>query len=87
MNGGSYALLVDNEETVPIPFDATASEIQAILESLSFVNPGDVSVEGDLLSGRIEVLWQGRLADNLPQTVIPNTSNLEGVAGAVPRNP
>jgi hypothetical protein len=47
--GGTFTLTFDGQTTAPIPFDAPASgagSVQAALESLSNLAPGDISVSG-----------------------------------------
>lgn len=47
--GGSFTLTYDGQETAPIAYDATTSEIQAALEDLSNVKEGDIVVSGGSL--------------------------------------
>jgi hypothetical protein len=42
--GGTYTLTFDGQTTAPIAWDATAGTIQAALEALSNIAPGDVVV-------------------------------------------
>jgi hypothetical protein len=44
--GGTYTLTYNGETTAPIDFDASSAEIQAALEALPGVDPGDVTVAG-----------------------------------------
>jgi PKD repeat protein/type 1 glutamine amidotransferase len=45
-NGGTFAMTWEGETTAPIPFNANAAAIQAALEGLAAVEPGDVFVSG-----------------------------------------
>jgi hypothetical protein len=45
-NAGTYKITFDGEQTAAIAFNATAAAVQAALEALSNVNPGDVVVTG-----------------------------------------
>ena len=42
---GTFALRFDGQTTADIAYNATAAEVQAALESLDNINPGDVRVE------------------------------------------
>lgn len=44
--GGSFTLTYNGQTTAAIDFDATGSEVDAALEALSNVEPGDVTVTG-----------------------------------------
>lgn len=44
--GGTFTLEFDGQETAPIAYNATAGAVQAALEALSNVAPGDVTVTG-----------------------------------------
>jgi sugar lactone lactonase YvrE len=50
------------QTTAPLPFDATASEVQAALEALETPEPGDVAVSG-AAGGPWTVEFTGNLAD------------------------
>jgi sugar lactone lactonase YvrE len=43
--GGTFKLVFEGEETAPLPFNATAAEVQIALEGLSAIGAGNVSVE------------------------------------------
>ena len=43
--GGTFTLTFDGQTTAPIAFNATAAAIQAALEALSNIEPGDVVVD------------------------------------------
>jgi hypothetical protein len=44
---GSYRLIYDGQQTIPIEFDATSAEVQSALEALTTIGSGNVAV-GDL---------------------------------------
>jgi hypothetical protein len=44
--GGTFTIKHGGEETAPLPFNATAGEVQAALEGLLSIGPGNVHVEG-----------------------------------------
>lgn len=44
--GGTYTLTFSGQTTAPIAYNANAAAIQAALEALSNINPGDVTVSG-----------------------------------------
>lgn len=45
--GGTFTVTFDSQTTAAIAYNATAAVVQAALEGLSNVNPGDVAVTGD----------------------------------------
>ena len=46
ITAGVFTLTFDSEETAEIAFDATAEEVEAALNALDGVHPGDVEVSG-----------------------------------------
>ena len=44
--GGTYTITYDGQTTAAVAFDATAAAVQAALEALSNIDPGDVTVSG-----------------------------------------
>jgi photosystem II stability/assembly factor-like uncharacterized protein len=44
--GGTFSLTYSGQETQPLAFDATAGEVQAALEALGRIGPGNVAVSG-----------------------------------------
>jgi len=44
--GGTFTLTYAGQTTAPIPFNATAAQLQAALENLPNLNPGDIVVTG-----------------------------------------
>ena len=45
--GGTFTLTFDGQTTAPIAFNANAAAIQAALEGLANIEPGDVLVTGN----------------------------------------
>jgi autotransporter-associated beta strand protein len=65
--GGSWNLAFNGFTTGPIPWSATAAEVQAALETLSTIGAGNVAVVGDAGNG-YQLTFQGRLhGTDLPQ--------------------
>lgn len=62
VTGGSFELIFEGEETAPIPFDATAAEIDAALEPLSTIGAGNVDVQ--IVEGKYLVEFVGALGDD-----------------------
>lgn len=72
--GGSYTLTFDGQTTASIPYNANAAAIQAALEALSNVAPGDIVVTG---TGPFTLTFGGEYDDtNVPQTTA--TASLTG---------
>lgn len=59
---GTITIGVDGETTAAIAFNATAAAVQAALEALSNVSPGDIVVTGGPLPGTITLSFGGRFA-------------------------
>jgi len=76
ITAGSWNYLLEMEglvEAVDIPFDATAADIQRLLESLRPIKPGNVSVAGTLAT-TVVITYQGKLAAyNIPAPVIDDS--------------
>ena len=45
--GGTFTLTFNGQTTAPIAYNATAAQIQAALEALSNIAPGDIIVTGN----------------------------------------
>lgn len=78
--GGTVTYTFDGETTAGVSAAATvtAAVIQAALETLASVNPGDVTVTG-ATGGPFTVTFGGRyLGTNVPQLVVDNTSATGG---------
>jgi len=90
----SFTITFDGQTTASIDDDATAADVQAALEALSNIAPGDVTVTGGpLASGPFTVTFGGNYADtNVPAmtttptggtgTVVVATTTAGGAEGA-----
>lgn len=68
---GTITIEFDGETTGAIAFDATAAAVQAELEGLSNVDPGDIAVTGGPLPGTITLTFGGQYAGvNVPEVVV-----------------
>jgi len=76
--GGTFTLLFSGQTTTGIPFDATAAAVQAALEALSNLNPGDVLVTGNA-GGPWTVEFTGARADADVGQMIGNPGGLTGI--------
>jgi PKD repeat protein/type 1 glutamine amidotransferase len=74
--GGTFTLTFDGQTTAPIAFNATAATIQAALEALSNVEPGDVvATGGPVNTANVSVNFRGQYTqDNVPQTTADGTA-------------
>ena len=71
---GTIAITFDGATTAAIAFNATAAQVQAALEGLPNVNPGDVAVSGGPLPGTITLAFGGRyLGQNVPEVAVAPT--------------
>lgn len=82
---GSFTLTFVGETTAPIAFDATAAVVDAALEALSLIDPGDVTCTGGPLPGTdVACEFTGGLANtNVPQMVPDSTLLTGGTASVV----
>lgn len=76
---GDYTLTYSGQETAAIAFDATAAEVQAALEALSNIAPGDVVVTG-ADGGPYTVEFTGSLARTNVAQMTSDATNLTGGA-------
>lgn len=83
--GGTYTLTFDGETTAAIAFDAAASAVQAALEALSNVVPGDVTATGGPHPGTPVVVTFGGsyLGANVPQMTAASGSLTGGTTPTV----
>jgi hypothetical protein len=73
-SAGTITIGFDGETTGAIAFNATAADVQAALNALSNVSPGDITVTGGPLPGTITLTFGGRYAGtNVPQVVVTPT--------------
>lgn len=64
--GGTFTITWSAETTAAIPYNATAAQVQAALEALSNIAPGDIEVTGGPLPGTaITITWMGSLLGNV----------------------
>jgi hypothetical protein len=77
--GGTFTLNYDGQVTAPIDFDALAADVQAALEALPNLEPGDVTVLG---TGPYTVTFAAALGD-VPQLVGNGAGLTGGTAPAV----
>jgi flagellar hook-associated protein 2 len=74
---GTYTLTYEGQTTAEIAYNATASEIQAALETLSTINPGDITVGASgngLADGNVTFTFADILGD--VSMISVNESNL-----------
>lgn len=77
---GTITITFDGETTAAIAFNATAAAVQAALEALSNIAPGDITVTGGPLPGTITLTFGGRYAaTNVPQVTVTPTGLTGGV--------
>jgi PKD repeat protein/type 1 glutamine amidotransferase len=88
--GGTFTLEFEGETTAPIPYNATAVQVQAALEALAAISPADIAVTGTALpSGTVSVTFDGRFAEKDVEQLVGNGSDLVGtqtVAITTPAN-
>lgn len=73
VSGGTLTITFDGEETGDIAFDATPAEVQAALEALPNVQPGDVVVTGTANVRYILAFGGAYAGTNAALVVIDNT--------------
>jgi hypothetical protein len=76
--GGTFTLTFSGQTTSGIAFDATAAAVQAALEALSNLNPGDVLVTGNA-GGPWTVEFAGARADSDVGQMFGNQAGLTGI--------
>jgi hypothetical protein len=72
---GTFALGFEGLETVPLPYNASAEEVEVALEALSTVGPGNVSVAGGF-PFYYRVTFTGALADRNVDPLVCYAENL-----------
>jgi hypothetical protein len=81
--GGTYTLTFSGQTTSAIAFNATAATVQAAIEALSNVLPGDVAVTGSA-GGPWVVMFQGQFSGtNVPAMTASGTGLTGGTSPAV----
>jgi PKD repeat protein/type 1 glutamine amidotransferase len=84
-SGGTFTIAFDGETTAPIAFNANAAAIQAALEGLGNVDPGDVLVSGNgnVSTNNQTIAFRGDYTqENVPQATADGAA-LTGTAPAV----
>jgi PKD repeat protein/type 1 glutamine amidotransferase len=82
--GGTFTLTFSGQTTAPLAYNATAAQVQAALEALSNINPGDVLVTGNAQPNQTQpVAFRGQYSEtNVPQ-ITGDGSGLTGTTPAV----
>jgi len=75
--GGTFTLTFNGQTTASIPFNATAGQIQAVLQALSNVGAGNVICTSGPLPGAVSVTFSGTLGGS-PQNIMTHTDALTG---------
>lgn len=85
VTGGTFTITYSAQTTAAIDFDATAAEIQAALEALSNLAPGDVLVTGGPISTqRVQIRFAGALAGTNVAEITINSGSLTGGGSYAP---
>ena len=81
---GTFTLTFDGQTTAPIAFNATAAAIQAALEALSNIEPGDVvATGGPVNTNNVSVNFRGQFSiENLPQMTADGAALTGGTVAA-----
>lgn len=75
--GGTFTITYGAQTTAAIPYNATAAQVQAALEALSNIAPGDVyCTGGPLPASAITLTWAGSLVGDI--TTPTSTDSLTG---------
>ncbi len=84
IGGGTFTITYSAQTTAALPYNATAAQVQAALEALSNVAPGDVLVTGGPLpaGGVFTLTWGGSLLGNLSAPTADAT-NLTGTTPGI----
>lgn len=84
--GGTFKLTVtepgaqdSGEQTAAIAYNASAATVQAAIEALDNVKPGDVVAAGGALPTAVTLTWSDNFAEkDIPNITVDNTSNTGG---------
>jgi sugar lactone lactonase YvrE len=78
--GGTYTLSFEGSETTPIPYNATAAEVQAALQALVTIGAGNVSVSGGEVAGESNytIVFEGALSAADVEKLQADGSALDG---------
>lgn len=78
ISGGTFTITFNGQTTDAIAYNATAAQVQAALEALSNIVPGDVLVGGGPVSDTpLSLTFYGNLSGNVAQVTV-GTTNLTG---------
>lgn len=75
---GTITIGFDGETTAAIAFNASAADVQAALQALSNIGPGDVAVTGGPLPGTVTLTFAGQYAGMDVPTVVVTPTGLTG---------
>ena len=83
--GGTFTLTFEGDTTGPIPFDATAAQVQAALEALPNIGPGNAETTlGPVNTTNGVVIDLLNAANPGPiQLLTGDATNLQGLSGSV----
>lgn len=82
--GGTFTLSFKGQQTAPIPYSATAAQVQSALEALSNLDPNDVVVTGGALPGSaVTVTFGGRYSGSDVPTLVSTAALTGGSSPAV----
>ena len=70
-------------DEVDIPYNATAADIERLLETLRTIKPGQVTVTGTLLAGPVNITFAGKLGAGDVSTFVLDDTGLTGGTVAV----
>ncbi|QDT89881.1 Calx-beta domain-containing protein [Gimesia algae] len=77
LSGGTFTLSFEGEETTPLSYNASNSDIKAALEALSTIGTGNVLVSGGNINGAdVSVTFVGDLSKQDVSSLIIDGSNL-----------
>jgi hypothetical protein len=82
--GGTFTLTYSGQTTAAIAWNANAATVQAALEALSNVAPGDVAVTGGPLPAQTTVEFKGAIGESNVTQMTSNGTNLTGGSDTVP---
>ena len=83
ISGGTYTITFNGQTTAAIAYNATAATVQAALEALSNVVPGDIAVTGGPVdTAALTLTFYGNLIGNVNQVTV-DTTNLTGTTPGI----
>lgn len=83
ISGGTYTITFNGQTTAAIAYNATAATVQAALEALSNVVPGDIAVTGGPVDTTpLTLTFYGNLIGNVNQVTV-DTTNLTGTTPGI----